>query len=96
MCEYVKAIGYKNPVEYSSAGFFVASFGGESGFEIERGHSNKTRAICLNMYCYLDFQLMERMNSPITCYSPRYKSGTAMAYYIFRGYTVCRANSLPK
>lgn len=35
MCEYIKAIGYKNPVEYSSAGFFVASFDGESGFEIE-------------------------------------------------------------
>ena len=41
----------------------IASFDGESGFEIERGHSNKTRTICLNMYCYLDFQLMERMNS---------------------------------
>ena len=32
-----KAIGYRNPVECSSAGFFVASFGGESGFEIEGG-----------------------------------------------------------
>lgn len=48
------------------------------------------------MHFYLDFLLMERMNSPITCYSPRYKSGTAMAYYIFRGYTVCGANILPK
>ena len=63
MCEYVKTIGYKNPVEYSSAGFFVASFDGESGFEIEGGHSSKTWAICLNVYCYLDSQLMERMNS---------------------------------
>lgn len=38
--------------------FFVASFGGESGFEIEGGHSSKTWAICLNMYCHLDFLLM--------------------------------------
>ena len=65
MCEYIKAIGYKNPVEYSSAGFFVASFGGESGFEIEGGHSSKTWAICLNMYCHLDFLLMVRANNSI-------------------------------
>lgn len=33
------------------------------------------------MHFYLDFLLMERMNGPITCYSPRYKSGTAMACF---------------
>lgn len=43
----------------------IASFDGESGFEIEGGHSSKTRAICLNMYCYLDFLLMARANNPI-------------------------------
>ena len=43
MCEYIEAIGYKNPVEYSSAGFFVASFDGESGFEIEGGIQVKQR-----------------------------------------------------
>lgn len=45
--------------------FFVASFGGESGFEIEGGHSSKTWAICLNMYCHLGFLLMVRANNPI-------------------------------